>query len=254
MDHEYISLTNDTIKFLKEGHFLSDTFAVSKENALFFSSFSPKKEIKKEAKQIYKAPIATPAPAPKAASFQEPAIQTPAPIQKPLPVEAKTVDTDFNKTRKWIEKAHPHFVLVNQIPDDALAKKKAEAWKENNSVSQIAILSFGESLNDLEFLKKLAKAIQEAFTPVKLIDARRITQEKKWDSFLKEGNFKLIISPEKGVQSCFELMRLYTEIPKTQARFLGKTPLLLLASIDQYQKNLHLKRTLWTTLCQILKT
>ncbi len=278
MSHE---LVKDTLKWIQENHSPSDTFLTSEENARFFSIEKPKPP---SPQTVYTAPIQ------KAKLFKEERkIEPPLAIKKQppaaLPIEEllrqnggdsptvkeqkvpfrnqiyssansplKGRDCARAAVQTIIEKVHPHFTLTAAIPDDAMAKKKAESWKENSPPAQVAILYFSESPHDLEFLKKIAKAVHSSFAPTKLIDAKRISDEKRWDAFLKEGNYKLIISPEKGVQSSFELMRLYTEIPKTQARFLGKTALLLLSSLDQYEKNPHLKRTLWTTLCQILKT
>lgn len=243
MSNELIS---DTLKWIQESDFHSETLLTSEENALFFSS--QKKTIqapKKMDPPTYAAPIQ------KAKVFKEERRIEPS---APAPVKVKEEVLPAQPIKKLIEKVHPYFPLVDQIPDDTLAKKKGESWKENGPAAQVVILYFGEAPNDLEFLKKLAKAIHTSYAPTKLIDARRISNEKKWDQFLKEGNYKLIISPEKGVQTSFELMRLYTEIPKTQARFLGKIPLVLLSSLDQYQKNPYLKRTLWSTLCQMLKS
>ncbi|HSX04109.1 MAG TPA: hypothetical protein VLG76_05210 [Rhabdochlamydiaceae bacterium] len=242
MNHEVTELISDTLKWIQESDFHSNVLLTSEENALFFSS--PKMETKQEPKKLV-APIYSPS-TPKAKVFKEERKPAQPPVIKQEP--------SAEPIRKIIEKVHPYFPLANEVPDDALAKKKAESWKENGPLSQVVILYFGESPGDLEFLKKLAKAIHTSYASTKLIDARRISNEKRWDLFLKEGNYKLIIAPEKGVQTSFDLMRRYTEIPKTQARFLGKTPLLLLSAPDQYQKSPHLKRTLWSTLCQILKS
>ncbi len=229
-------LISDTLQWIQESHF-PPVLLTSKENALFFSSPAVKTA---PPLKPYAAPIQ------KAAVFKEqkqPIVKSeppPLPKQEPLPAPS---------LKKTIEKVHPHFMLIDEVPDDAAAKKK-----ESGPIAHVMIFYFGQSPKELDFLKKMAKAVHTSFAPTKLIDARQISQEKKWDSFLKEGNFKLIIAPEKGLQTSFELMRHFTEIPKTQARFLGKTPLLLLTSIDQYEKSPHLKRTLWNTLCQMLKS
>lgn len=242
---EFLALKTDTLKFIKENYSLTDTFLVKEENVLFFSSAKKMEtplviNVKKGNIEVSVKPAQIPVQ--KAKTFKE---EKKSEMPAALP---------FDHIRKLIEKVHPHLTLTNQIPDDAIARKKAEIWKEQEgSAAQIAILYFGESPQDLEFLKKLAKALHTSFSPTKLIDAKRLSEEKKWDTFLKEGKFKLILSPEKGLQNSFELMRLYTEIPKTGHRFLGKTPLLLLSASDHYLKNPHLKRTLWSTLCQILK-
>lgn len=237
MKHELIS---DTLKWIQEGDFHSDTFLTSEENALFFASKREKQP--KVEKTIYTSPV------PKAKVVKEERQTPPPPIVKSEP-PPKQEKSPPDSIRKLIEKVHPYYPLTDQIPDDAIAKSSPE----KEAGAQVVILYFGEASHDLDFLKKLARAIHTSYAPTKLIDARRLTQEKKWDQFLTENNYKLIISPEKGLQTSFELMRRYTEIPKTGARFLGKIPLLLLTALDQYEKNPHLKRTLWSTLCQILK-
>ncbi len=143
-------------------------------------------------------PVIAESPPPKPLQSQEPKaiVKVPAP-QKPPPQILI-----YDKIKKHL----PHIKLIQEIPKPY----------------QVAVVAFHQG--DLAFLKNLAKAIQEHFCTVKLLDGNKISSSEDWKQF------HLVITQKKLVAD----------------------KQILLETIATYQNNTQQKKLLWSTICQHL--
>jgi hypothetical protein len=138
---------------------------------------------------------------------------------------------------------------VDEVPDDATAKRVANSWKEKISDADVILLACERDAETLEFLKSLGKAIDQNLAKAKILPAEKMEAENRWDLFLQKNQFRLIIASD-GMRGMPRLMRFYRETPATAEYFLDKTPLLPLSSASLY-KSIEHKALLWKTLCRM---
>ncbi len=181
---------------------------------------------------------------------QKPQPRNPEPPKKQVPV-VEAPAQDLSPIKKTLQNIAPSMKLVDQVPDDTQAKRIASAWKEKISDAEVVLLGCDSSADTLEFLKGLAKAIDQHLAKAKILMAERLEKEKRWDLFLEKNALKLIIASD-GMQKLPELMRFYKAFPASAQFFLDKTPLFVLSPASIYKSVEH-KALLWKTLCQILK-
>jgi hypothetical protein len=151
-----------------------------------------------------------------------------------------------------LQRIVPHIKLVEQIPDDAEAKRIASGWKEKMDGVKVVLLACSPEQDNVELLKILAKAIDQNLAKSKVIAAERLEREKRWDLFFEKNSFQLILASQ-GMQNFPELMRFYQAFPSQDRFLLGSILLLPLSAPSFYQSPEH-KSLLWKKLCQILKT
>lgn len=167
-----------------------------------------------------------------------------------IPVEPP----NFSSLKSLFQKTLPQFALIDEIPNDGLAKKIAYRWKTKNQIAPISILHFSEPPKQKALLIEIAKAIDIYFGPARLINAEMIEKEKQWEIFLSSNELKLIIACDYTLWQLNDLMRNYKEVPSQQTRTLGNIPLFLLPDLSLYLKDPLLKRSLWKAICQKLST
>jgi hypothetical protein len=148
--------------------------------------------------------------------------------------------------KQMLQKAAPGVKIMEQVPDDSEAKRVAESWREKVSDAEAVLLLCDTDAETVDFLKGLAKAVDQHLAKTKIIAAERLEREKRWDIFLK-NSFRFIIATE-GSQKLSELMRFYKQ--SDGQMYLDKTPLLILSSASVY-KSLEHKAQLWKRLCQM---
>ena len=153
--------------------------------------------------------------------------------------------------KKMLQKIAPNLKLIDQIPDDGEAKRIASGWKEKIADAEVVLLVCDTRAETLEFLKGLAKAIDQHLGKTKILMAERLEREKRWEIFFDKNSFRLLIASD-GIQTLPELMRFYKSVPAHAQLFLATTPLLALSPFSVY-KSLEHKALLWKTLCQMLK-
>lgn len=191
---------------------------------------------------------------------------TPAPMSEPLPICAPIFQQDIRvETKKptvsdsigmkglkeVVGQIAPSLRVVEKVPSDEKAKKIAETWKEQQQIAEVTFLLLEEGPKERAFLQELAKAVNIALKPAKLLDGRRLEEEKKWDVFLKTSELKWIFV-SSGLPQWPELLRYYKELPAVGRHFLGEKPLHFLAPISTYFKTPLLKHSLWQKLSSLL--
>ncbi len=158
---------------------------------------------------------------------------------------------EHSPIKKTLQKIAPSLKLIDHIPDDREAKRISNAWKEKVVDADAVLLICDSNSETLEFLKGLAKAIDQHLGKVKILMAERLEREKRWDLFLEKNSLRLIIASD-AIQKLPELMHFYKSVPTHAQFFLDKIPLLVLSPVTVY-KSLEHKALLWKTLCQMLK-
>ena len=253
MDRAFISLqlkhlVDETLTYIHELEGKEQAIPLKKET---FARALPKEE--KIAAEPPKKLLVSHEPEKQApVALNRPIIQTkniPQPQKKPareLPVDP------LSDLFSFFKKSASMLLAQGPIPSDYLAKKIKEGWKNNLVFAQVVILAWDESAQ--QFLEQVAKAIQSHFRPCIMIPIAQFEKEKAYQHFLENENLKLVISPDVDLWNSKQLMSLYHEIPQKKERYLGKKPLLLIPDIKLYFKDPSLKRSLWTQLCQVMKT
>jgi hypothetical protein len=254
MPDRFLNLVRDTLAYLKDPLSPRQSILTTAENYAFFQ-----KDEVKEPTIIQKQENRFPQPQQRT-TFTEKAAAQPKPAAHNTPSSSKPVqpiaadnamDSTQSPIKKTLQRIAPNLKLIDQIPDDEQAKRIASAWKEKISDAEVILLVCDSNADTLEFLKGLAKAIDQHLAKVKILMAERLEREKRWDLFLDKNSFRLIIASD-GMQKLPELMRFYKSVPASAQFFLDKTPLLVLSSSTVY-KSLEHKALLWKTLCQLLK-
>jgi hypothetical protein len=159
---------------------------------------------------------------------------------------------EYSQFQTTLQKIAPSLKLTDHIPDDREAKRISSAWKEKIADVEVVLLICDSHDNTLEFLKGVAKAIDQHLAKTKILMAERLEREKRWDLFLKKNTLRLIIASD-AIQKLPELMRFFKSVPAQAQFFLDKTPLLILSAASMYKSSEH-KAALWKMLCQMLKT
>jgi hypothetical protein len=250
---EFRSLVSHTLLALKEQYSFDETFLSSPEVYHFFRK--TKEKIQEQ------APIVS-AKAPPVPAFSQKTIPD-------LPKKERKVEEIKNTHhlepisssliphqedwRSLCKKLMPKWKLTVEPLMDEQAKKIANMWKESFTSQDACLLFyFDETEKEVQFLKNVALAISQRFRSAKVVHAKRIEDEKKWDLLLKKDPLELILITPSCMQAK-EMKKYYKEIPASSERFLGDFPLILLQPISSYLKTPSLKLALWKTLCQLLQ-
>lgn len=214
----------------------------SPEDADYF-----RKNFKKPEPVVVKQPepkpiiIAPPPPPPK---------PPPAPVvvvkAEPLPKPS----VNFSQVRNVLSVVAPELAILDEIPNDEIAKKLSERWKTKNQSAPISILTYQEPAEQRTLLEEIAKAIDIYFGPAKIVNAEKIEKDKQWGAFLSVEGLKMVISCDYTLWQLGALMHYYKETPAQGSRLLGNVPLFLLPDLSLYLKDALLKRSLWKALCQ----
>lgn len=234
-------LISDTLAYLKDPLLPRQTLLGTAEEYAFFQVKVETKSESVAAKWV--------APQKKEEKAAAP-LTPPAPLPTPIAVEKAAPPPPSSTMKQLLQKVAPAIKLTDQVPDDAEAKRIASGWKEKIADADVVFLACDSDAETLEFLKGLAKAVDQHLAKSKIIMAEKLEKEKRWDLFLEKNAFKLIIA-SAGVQSLPELMRFYKSYPSTGQLFLDQVPLLVLSPALTYRET-DKKASLWKTLCQTL--
>jgi hypothetical protein len=153
---------------------------------------------------------------------------------------------------KTLRKIAPALHILDQVPDDHIAKQISSAWKEKLSGIDVVLIALNNLPDTIELMKNLAKAIQKDLGNVKLMSGDRLEQEKRWDPFFQTNAFRLIIA-SSGMEQYPELLKHYKALPAQQSAFLADVPLIVLEHPSAYTESPNKKINLWKSLCMMLR-
>lgn len=157
---------------------------------------------------------------------------------------------DFSLVRNVLSVVAPELAILNEIPNDEMARKVSQRWKTKNQTAPISVLCYQEPPEQRALLEGIVSALDVCFGPAKLIFAEPIEKEKQWETFLGVAELKMVIVCDYTLWQLHGLMQSYKEIPSQGVRTLGNVPLFLLPDLSLYLKDPLLKRSLWKALCQ----
>ncbi len=236
-------LIRDTLSYLKNPLLPRRSHFASPENCAFFQK---NKEL--VTTQNIQAATQPQSFKEKTTSAQPKTPPTREPLADKLSDSAPAAHSPIQKT---LQRIAPSLKLLDQIPDDRGATRISNAWKEKIIDADVILLVCDSRSETLDFLKTLAKAIDQRLTKVKILMAEKLEREKRWDLFFEKNSLRLIISSDT-IQRLPELMRFYKALPAQAQIFLDQTPLLVLSPVSTYRSLEH-KALLWKTLCHMLK-
>lgn len=260
-------LIRDTLSYLKDPLCPKQSILTSAENFIFFQKqkvtvseqhLSSREKETASMRSASSHPFPSPRPMqPIIAENSVSITQAPEKVAKLSALPAQDSDSahiaysQSSPIKKMLQKITPNLKLIDQIPDDAGAKRIASGWKEKIADAEVVLLVCDAHAETLEFLKGLAKAIDQHLGKAKILMAERLEREKRWEIFFDKNSFRLLIASD-GIQTLPELMRFYKSVPAHAQLFLDTIPLLVLSPFSVY-KSLEHKALLWKTLCQMLK-
>lgn len=198
-------LVADTLLFLND-HFPN----------LSYKSLSP---LPPKVQEMEKIQIKIKEPAP-VIQKKSPVIKETKPVELP-PKSSVVPSTKDDSMLRLIADCLPHLTILKEIPTQ-------------NPVSEVII--FVKEKSELPFLQNLAKAIQQHFCPVKLIDMQKILALNKENKVFAEKKEALFLLPASYKEA----------FPKElKGIFLVETKI--------YAENTEEKKLLWTEICRILQ-
>jgi len=262
IQEEFQDLITLTKKLLSEEHTSQDwiftdkqTYQSMKEYALQAGKPKPKPKTpstpqyspprRKTSVQIQrKAPPAKPTNLHEPQAIEKPREQVTHEIERQPIKDLKK--ENFQDLRKIMQEKHPEVTVVDKILDDQKAQELSQKWKARDPESNVILLSFDQDPNHLQFLRRLAQAIEDHHLPSKVI------QIDHWDETLLKKS-RLVIGVEKGISEDPRLKELFQESGQDGKHLLGSAPLILLQTIGQYLQDPKLKAPLWKAICEILQ-
>lgn len=186
-------------------------------------------------------------------------LATPFPIEPKIEVPQKKIEEEpvfikptlpSSMMRNIFSMTLPKVAVLDDIPNDEIARKLSTRWKTKNQTAPISILVYQEPPEQRALLEQIARAVDTYFGPAKTVQAEEIEKEKQWQAFLSVEGLKMVIVCDYTLWQLSALMSFYKETPNQGTRVLGAIPLFLLPDLSLYLKDALLKRSLWKALCQ----
>lgn len=182
----------------------------------------------------------------------QPKVEKPAPkreeeIKKDFVLEKlpQKEASDFNEMRKILG----HLQVIEQIPDDSIAKQAKRAIP----LSEVVILIHTSQPAEEEFLQKVAQAIQSRLNRTcTLLPVQQLEQDQAWERLLTGKQTKWILGCGLLLNQFPTMNKHFREAPKEGRCYLGSIPFLMLADLGLYLKEPALKASLWKALCNFV--
>jgi hypothetical protein len=231
------SLVKDTLSFIASQYDAEATLFSTPELVCFFETPPPPavKELPPQVEKQLLKPITLGPPATKELPPQVEKKMA-GPIALSPPAQSSTLPTSG-----WQE------IIAAALPQFRLKEEAVQ------NLAEVAVLAYEESAEGLQFVKNLAAAINKELCRTKLIDARGLEREKRWDLFLKPGAFRWILFSSSLLEKAPALKNYYKKNPSAESCFLGEIPAYIFAPSSHYLKDPSQKALLWKSLCQLLK-
>lgn len=224
-------LIAQTKQHLLEEYAMSDWVWTDPETHAFFKKQSaPKVQTPQPAARAQPPPPrkAPPLAPRKRAAPPKPAEEKPQkPVSQDPPQRSETkaekIRKDFRELRLILQEKAPKLKVVDEIPDDALAKQIANAWKD--SVPEVAVITINPTKAHLELLEKIAGAINGVGFRAKVLIG-----EQQWERLFNTPHLRLVLVPQETLDSHPEFKKMesvevcpllpietYIETPKEKA-------------------------------------
>lgn len=210
-----------------------------------------------------KAPAPTNVPPPQKIVPQPPeaVILAPQEKSKPAPVEqiANTAielhpltdpqKDDLNDVKKIILERIPSLQVIENIPDDTVAKAVRQRWLQKDVLSTVVFLSFQENEAEAAFLVQVMSAVKKLLAPANILKADSLQNEELLQLLLNAPEVRCIVASFNGLKSKDYLWKYF----KGDSNHLGQKPVLLLEDLSVYMQDQQKKAALWRSLQGLFK-
>lgn len=173
-------LIRDTLKYARDPLTPNAPYLCTEEETAFFLSAQKENVAPQEA--LPQKPFPS---LPRPQTFK-PIPPTSVKAQEPLEPSPAPKNLEDPLIRKKLQKIAPHLALHDTVLED----------KSLNS--QVLILLCDASTETLDFVKNLARAIDERLRPVKILSALKLEKEEQWDLFFKRIGSNSFSQPIKS--------------------------------------------------------
>ncbi len=243
MTDTYQNILSDATKFLKENYEPKNSWNVP---STYIVPLSPKE--KKSTKPSEPLPVYTPLPKAKIIPQQKKTEEPFVPQTPTIPPSKSKIEEHvlpFEELKKSLHKILPQFVIRETPLSDKVSYIKALEAKT-------LILSFQEDQSSTIFLQNIQKAIATYHTSAHILEAKSSSFPEDLGLFFEQTKNKLTLA-SPTILKHKQFLPFIKEIPASSEWFLGKSRLLLLEPFETYFTNPLQKKTLWKTICAILK-
>lgn len=195
------------------------------------------------------APVVKAAPVTqKAAAAPEPKAKeppAPPPKRQTTALEEKT-ENDFSAIRAVLQETATHLKIIDSIPDDTLAKRAANAWKE--TLPEVIIIGDLANPAQRDLLKKISDAIVTLGYTSDLL-----TAPIAWDNLLTAPHLKMILMTQQSLEKYPDIQQKYRFDQARQRHYIDGMLLCPLPSLEKLQTEPSVKANLWQAIRQLLK-
>lgn len=158
----------------------------------------------------------------------------------------------FEELRKIIQEKLPRISWIDQLPDDAEARKEGSRWNQPSESPQVWILSLNDTPKQLAFLMNVIQALAAYGVHAQIGNAFKFEQGDKWKELFHSPKLQLFMISSTCLHQLAKLKKYHKEDAQKGTHYLDERPLLLLSDLDLYLKEPALKSALWSALKQIL--
>ncbi len=153
---------------------------------------------------------------------------------------------DLTKIQKEMSQIFPQLEIIDKIPEYTGPQP---VQNRATGLPEVIFLTFSESPEEKEFLKKVADAVTARFCSAAVYSAFHIESKNKWADMFRLKGLRFIVASESGILSMPNLLAYY----RRPQRYLGGLPVLLISDPEVYLRQPELKHSLWQAICTSLK-
>lgn len=244
---ELIALTRRhlTEEYPKESWLWTDS-----ETYEFFRNLTPAKPVAAPPPQRPRAAQAPPPPKkeepPPRKEEPKPKAQVQPPKRKEQEAQLPDKPADFTEVRTALREVAPHLKIIEEIPDDTLAKRAAEGWKE--TLPEVVLIAIEANEAQRELLNKIASAVRSLD-----YSAGCLEDPVDWPALLTAPHLKLILITGQTMKMRDDLMSKYRYDKQRQRHYLDGRLLCPLPELDKLESTPAVKTQLWNTIRHLLQ-
>lgn len=187
-------------------------------------------------------PVRTP-PKPAAAPVEKPVTQPAPPPKRQIEETKERNAQDFSAVRAALPE---HISIVETIPDDAIAKRIAQSWKEN--LPEVILIGDEATTEQQDLLKKISDAIVTLGYTSALL-----TNNIPWEILLTSPHIKMVLITQNSLHQHADISDKYRFDPSRKRHYLDGLLLCPLPPLDKLQTDPSIKANLWQTIRTLLK-
>lgn len=158
----------------------------------------------------------------------------------------ETTGHDFSAVRAALHEAASHLKIIDTIPDDSIAKRVANSWKE--ILPEVILISDDATAEQSELLQKISNAIISLGYTSALM-----ANDIVWELLLTAPHLKMILMTQQSLQKYPELQQKYRYDQSRKRHYIDGILLCPLPSLEKLESDPGIKANLWQTIRLLLK-